>query len=70
MAKTLIDIDDELLTEAATAFGTTTKRDTVHEALRRGVDESRARRTEALEDLQRVADEGGFNFDLLDELDK
>lgn len=70
MAKTLIDVDEELLAEAATAFGTTTKRDTVHEALRRGVAESRERRRAALQSLQQLVAEGGFNFDVLDELDK
>ena len=70
MPKTLIDVDEDLLTEATTALGTTTKKDTVNEALRKVVDESRARRAQALENLQRIGDEGGFNFDLLDELDR
>ncbi len=70
MAKTLIDVDDELLDEATTALGTSTKKDTVNEALRKVVQESRARRAQALENLQRIADEGGFNFDLLDDLDR
>lgn len=69
MAKTLIDVDEDLLTEAMTALGTATKKDTVNEALRKVVGESRSRRTQALQNLQRIADEGGFNFDLLDELD-
>jgi Arc/MetJ family transcription regulator len=70
MSKTLIDIDDNLLAEAAIAFGTSTKKDTVTEALQRGVDEARARRQRALARLQQLADEGAFNFDLLPELDK
>ena len=70
MSKTLIDIDDDLLAEAAIAFGTTTKKDTVTQALQRGVDEARARRERALERLEQLADEGAFNFDLLPELDK
>jgi Arc/MetJ family transcription regulator len=70
MGKTLIDIDEELLAEATTALGTTTKKDTVNEALRQAVDNSRERRRTARENLQRIADEGGFNFDLVDELDK
>jgi Arc/MetJ family transcription regulator len=69
MTKTLIDVDDELLEEATTALGTATKKDTVNEALRKVVGESRARRAQALANLQRIADEGGFNFELLDELD-
>jgi len=70
MSKTLIDLDDDLLDEATTALGTTTKRDTVNGALRKVVDESRARRAEALENLQRIADEGGFDFDRYEELDR
>jgi Arc/MetJ family transcription regulator len=70
MAKTLIDVDEELLDEATTALGTATKKDTVNEALRKVVGESRARRAQALQNLQQIADEGGFNFELLDELDK
>lgn len=70
MAKTLVDVDDDLLTEASTALGTSTKKDTVNEALRRAVEASRERRRRALEDLQRIADEGGFDFDRLDELDR
>jgi Arc/MetJ family transcription regulator len=70
MAKTLVDVDDDLLTEASTALGTSTKKDTINEALRQAVDASRERRRRALEDLQRIADEGGFDFDRLDELDR
>jgi Arc/MetJ family transcription regulator len=70
MGKTLIDIDEELLAEATTALGTTTKKDTVNEALRQAVDNSRERRRQGLNNLRKIADEGGFNFDLLDELDK
>jgi Arc/MetJ family transcription regulator len=70
MAKTLIDVDEDLLAEATTALGPATKRDTVNEALRKVVGESRARRAQALRNLQQIADEGGFNLDLLDELDK
>lgn len=70
MSKTLIDIDDDLLAEAAIALGTGTKKDTVTQALQHTVDEARARRERALERLQQLADEGAFNFDLLPELDK
>ena len=70
MSKTLIDLDDDLLDEATTALGTSTKRDTVNGALRKVVEESRARRAEALENLQRIADDGGFNFDVYAELDR
>jgi Arc/MetJ family transcription regulator len=37
VTKTLIDVDDDLLTKARAALGTTTKKETVNEALREGV---------------------------------
>jgi Arc/MetJ family transcription regulator len=70
MAKTLIDIDEELLAEASIALGTSTKKDTVSESLRRTVDESRERRRQARESLERMAAEGVFDFDRLAELDE
>jgi Arc/MetJ family transcription regulator len=70
MAKTLLDLDDDLLAEATVALGTSTKKDTVTEALRQAVEGSRERRQRALADLQQVAEEGGFHFDRLDELDQ
>ncbi len=70
MAKTLLDVDEELLAEASTALGTSTKKDTVNEALRQAVEVSRERRRRALEDLQRLADEGAFDFDRIAELDE
>jgi Arc/MetJ family transcription regulator len=70
MAKTLLDVDEELLAEATAALGTSTKKDTVNEALRQAVETSRERRRRALEDLQRIADEGGFDFDKIAALDE
>jgi Arc/MetJ family transcription regulator len=70
MTKTLIDIDDDQLAEAARLFGTNTKKDTVAHALRHAIDEGRAKRAAALRQLQEMADEGAFDFDKLDELDK
>ena len=70
MAKTLLDVDEDLLAEASTALGTSTKKDTVNEALRQAVEVSRERRRHALEDLQRLADEGAFDFDRIAELDE
>lgn len=70
MSRTLIDIDDDLLGEAARALGTSTKKDTVTQALQHTVDEARAKRAEALRQLQEMADEGAFHFDRLDDLDK
>jgi Arc/MetJ family transcription regulator len=69
MAKTLIDVDEELLAEATTALGTGTKKDTVNEALRQAVETTRERRRQAREDLQRLIEEGGFDFSRIDELD-
>lgn len=70
MTKTLLDIDDDLLAEATEALGTVTKKDTVNEALRTVVETTRERRRFALEDLQRMADEGAINFDRIAELDE
>jgi Arc/MetJ family transcription regulator len=70
MPKTLIDIDEDLLAEATTALGTTTKKDTVNEALRQVVDNGRERRRQALEDMQALVEEGGLDFDRLGEIDK
>jgi Arc/MetJ family transcription regulator len=50
MAKTLIDVDDQLLADARTLLGTTTKKDTVNAALRAVIE--RQRRVEAFEDTR------------------
>jgi hypothetical protein len=42
----------------------------VNEALRQAVAVSRERRRQALESLRSIADEGGFDFDRLAELDR
>lgn len=70
MAKTLLDLDEDLLAEATVALGTATKKDTVTSALQVAVEVSRARRERALADLQQVADEGGFDFDRYPDLDE
>ncbi|HEY0700331.1 MAG TPA: type II toxin-antitoxin system VapB family antitoxin [Micromonospora sp.] len=70
MGKTLLDLDEDLLAEAAVALGTSTKKETVTQARRQAVESSRERRRRALLDLQQIADEGGFHFDRLDELDQ
>jgi Arc/MetJ family transcription regulator len=70
MAKTLLDVDEELLAEATVALGTSTKKDTVNEALRQAVETSRERRRRGLATLRRIADEGGFDFDKIAELDE
>jgi Arc/MetJ family transcription regulator len=70
MAKTLIDVDDELLDEASVALGTATKKDTVNEALRRAVEATREQRRQARENLQRLAADGAFDFDRIAEFDE
>ncbi|MFJ4003264.1 type II toxin-antitoxin system VapB family antitoxin [Streptomyces sp. NPDC090023] len=63
MTKTLIDIDEQLLADAAIAFGTKTKKDTVTAALKEGVE--RKKRALALARLAARADAGDFDI-LLD----
>jgi Arc/MetJ family transcription regulator len=70
MSKTFIDIDEDLLAEAAIALGTGTKKDTVAQALQHTVDEARAKRRAARLELQRIANDGGFHFDRYEELDR
>ena len=55
MTKTLIDVDDALLAKAAAALGTSTKKDTVNQAL------ARVARIAAAEDLIEFAQHGGLD---------
>ncbi len=59
MSKTMIDIDDEALAEAAEVLGTTTKKDTVNAALVEIA--ARRRRERALADLVALAEDGAFD---------
>jgi Arc/MetJ family transcription regulator len=70
VAKTLLDLDEALLAEAAATLGTKTKKETVTLALRKVSEDARARRASALEDLLMVADGGGFDYDRLADLDQ
>jgi Arc/MetJ family transcription regulator len=70
MAKTLMDVDDDLLAAATAELGTTTKKDTVNAALRTVVEAGRERRARALAGLQELADEGGIDFDRIAALDE
>ena len=63
MTKSLIDLDDEALEEAAVLFGTKTKKDTVNTALREAA--QRLRRLQALDRLGEMGEAGDFD-DLLD----
>lgn len=70
MAKTLLDLDEDLLAEAAATLGTRTKKDTVTVALQKVSEEARARRASALADLLAVADADGFDYSRLNDLDQ
>lgn len=70
VAKTLLDLDEGLLAEAAATLGTKTKKETVTLALQKVSEDARARRASALEDLLTVADDGGFDYDRLADLNQ
>lgn len=61
MARTVIDLADEALAEAARYLGTTTKRDTVNAALREIVD--RRRRAAAIARMREMVAAGEIDFD-------
>ncbi|CAM5665083.1 type II toxin-antitoxin system VapB family antitoxin [Streptomyces avidinii] len=60
MSRTVIDLDDDALAEAAQLLGTTTKKDTVNAALREVAD--RRRRAAAIERMRQMVDEGEIDF--------
>ncbi|WP_405423692.1 type II toxin-antitoxin system VapB family antitoxin [Streptomyces erythrochromogenes] len=60
MSRTVIDLDDDALAEAAQLLGTTTKKDTVNAALREIAD--RRRRAAAIERMRQMVDEGEIDF--------
>jgi Arc/MetJ family transcription regulator len=62
MAKTVIDINEDVLALAAKVLGTRTKKDTVNAALQEIV--AREQRLAALEELRRLAADGAYD-DLL-----
>ncbi|MFJ9906150.1 type II toxin-antitoxin system VapB family antitoxin [Streptomyces sp. NPDC101152] len=66
MSRTVIDLDDEALEEAARELGTSTKRDTINTALREVT--ARYRRLRALDEARELVAEGALDIDLL--LDK
>lgn len=63
MSRTVIDLDDEALEEAARELGTTTKRDTINTALREVT--ARYRRLRALDEARALAADGALDMDLL-----
>ncbi|MFE5493924.1 type II toxin-antitoxin system VapB family antitoxin [Streptomyces virginiae] len=60
MSRTVIDLDDDALAEAAQLLGTTTKKDTVNAALREVAD--RRRRAAAIERMRQMVDGGEIDF--------
>lgn len=64
------EIDEELLAEAQRQLGLTSRNQALNAALRRLVEEERARRRQALERVQRMSDEGLFDYSALDEADQ
>lgn len=66
MSRTVIDLDDEALAEAARLLGTSTKKDTVNAALREIAD--RRRRAAAVERMRQMAAEGEIDFSLIEEV--
>ncbi|MBE1562519.1 type II toxin-antitoxin system VapB family antitoxin [Nonomuraea africana] len=60
MTKTLIDLDDEALAEAAKLLGTSSKKDTVNAALREIID--RRRRAAAVARMREMVAEGQIDF--------
>ncbi|MEU8247911.1 type II toxin-antitoxin system VapB family antitoxin [Nonomuraea sp. NPDC048916] len=67
MTKTLIDLDDEALAEAAKLLGTSSKKDTVNAALREIVD--RRRRAAAVARMRAMVAEGEIDFSAIDKDD-
>jgi Arc/MetJ family transcription regulator len=65
MARTVIDLDDELLVSVAKELGTSTKKDTVNAALREVL--ANRRRAVALTRLRDAANDGAVDLGLLQE---
>ncbi|MFC9297944.1 type II toxin-antitoxin system VapB family antitoxin [Streptomyces sp. NPDC057011] len=65
MSRTVIDLDDEALAEAARHLGTTTKRDTVNAALREIAD--RRRRAAAVERMRQMVADGEIDFSAIED---
>jgi Arc/MetJ family transcription regulator len=63
MARTVIDLDDELVASVARELGTSTKKDTVNAALREVL--TNRRRALALTRLRDAAADGAFDLTLL-----
>jgi Arc/MetJ family transcription regulator len=67
MTKTLIDLDDEALADAAKLLGTSSKKDTVNAALREIVD--RRRRAAAIARMREMVAQGEIDFSAIEKGD-
>lgn len=65
MARTVIDLDDDLVAEVAKALGTGTKKETVNTALREVLENRR--RALALTRLRAAAADGAFDLEILED---
>lgn len=64
MSRTVIDLDDQALAEAARHLGSTTKKDTVNAALREIND--RRRRAETVARMRQMVAEGEIDFSVIE----
>jgi Arc/MetJ family transcription regulator len=64
------EVDQDLLQEAQRQIAAATPNDAINEALRRLVEQERAKRRAALEAARRMADEGLLDFSRLDAADQ
>lgn len=60
------EIDEDLLVEAQRQIGAASPNSAINEALRRLVEQERAKRRQALERAQQMADEGLLDFSALE----
>ncbi|RJO71265.1 type II toxin-antitoxin system VapB family antitoxin [Nocardia panacis] len=65
MTRTVIDLDDQLMSDVSKTLGTATKKDTVNAALREVLENRR--RAMALTRLQQAVAEGALDLAILDE---
>lgn len=62
MSKTLIDVDDDLLSKAMSATHSTTKKEAVNKALALSIESDREKRMTALREMQQMARDGLLDF--------
>jgi Arc/MetJ family transcription regulator len=65
MARTVIDLDDDLVVDVAKALGTRTKKETVNTALREVLENRR--RALALTRLRAAAADGAFDLEIFED---